>query len=139
MPYANKRIRKIKQRIYARRAQRRRREQAFLIRWWLYDSLGKKCACCSAEHGLEFDHQKGRKYMPCSMNCLARAKAYLKDYAEGNLRLLCRSCNGRDGAHRRWHAERGVEHVPVSSGTVSILQRLQAIRSGAGAVLVHAG
>jgi hypothetical protein len=102
-PEAKKRIAKIKRRINNRRTQRRRREQAFLIRWWLWDMLGRVCSCgCGAVVGLEFDHPKGRPYMPRKLNCYARAKAYLADYAAGNLRLMCRSWNARDGALRQW-------------------------------------
>lgn len=107
-------IRKLKKRIYNRRLYRRRAENAKLIRWWLWDTMGRVCARCGLRHSLEFDHPFGRNWQPRKLNCYARARAYLMDWAEGNLRLLCRSCNGSDGAKRLWEKRKDVESISRS-------------------------
>lgn len=105
---AKKRLKKIKQRVYSRASQRKRRRRAKAIRKALRAALGGHCENpqgnprCLGTRWLEFDHKHGRLWQPNKLNCLERALKYLEDWAAGRLRLLCRSCNGSDGAARLW-------------------------------------
>lgn len=72
-----------------------RRRRAQLIAF-----LGGCCAKCHAREKLEFDHPRGRSWQPRKLSRHNRIARYWADARAGNLRLLCRSCNGRDGAHR---------------------------------------
>jgi len=83
-----------------RRARLRAVEQASLIRWWLFDTMGWCCANCGTIANVELDHPHGRNWEPRNCDCVTRAKRYLRDWADGNLRILCRTCNAKDGGRR---------------------------------------
>lgn len=106
-PEAKKMLKRVKQRVYNRALQRKRRRRAKAIRQALRQALGGRCANpkdnarCTRTRYLEFDHKHGRLWQPNKLNCLERALRYVEDFAAGRLRLLCRSCNGSDGAYRR--------------------------------------
>lgn len=60
--------------------------------------LGGKCAECGTEMGLEIDHMDGRDWVVGKLPPLPRVKRYWQEFFRGvRLRVLCRSCNGRDG------------------------------------------
>jgi hypothetical protein len=59
--------------------------------------LGGKCVACGAAEDLAFDHPRGRTWAPEQKNRLQRMRLYRRDLLAGNLRLLCRVCNGHDG------------------------------------------
>lgn len=107
-PEAKARYSKIRQRVYNRHAQARRRREAANLRRCLRMAMGGVCANpnnnprCTGTRFLEFDHMQGRLWVPSKLNCWARARQYLADWSAGKLRLLCRSCNGSDGAYRGW-------------------------------------
>ncbi len=110
--------RREREREYHRQLQIHRGQQARLIRWWLFNVMGDRCAKCGAIWPLQLDHPHGRTWEPRKLNCYARAVAYLKDWAAGNLRILCASCNHIDGARRmheariRTQALNSTEEVP---------------------------
>lgn len=68
--------------------------------------LGGVCEICKSTERLEFDHHPG----PCEWgdsrkrpSRWQRMVLYEREADEGKLRLLCRSCNARDGAFvRNW-------------------------------------
>jgi hypothetical protein len=94
--------RKIQRRSNLRLAEWRK-DQARLIRWWLFDTMGNYCHLCGiTDVPLELDHPNGRSWNPVKLGRYDRARAYLLDWAMGNLRPLCCSCNKTDGSHRRW-------------------------------------
>jgi hypothetical protein len=66
----------------------------------LVTQLGGRCQICGTTMNLEFHHPTGRPYEPRRMGRHNRIAAYYRDAAAGNLGLLCRSCNARDGAQR---------------------------------------
>lgn len=66
----------------------------------LREKLGNRCAICGWKIGLEFDHPHGRSYEPRLLSSHTRIARYELDAAAGNLRLLCRECNARDGGRR---------------------------------------
>jgi hypothetical protein len=86
-----------------------RRKKADHIAELLLEAFGWKCAKCGSDKKLEFDHPKGRDYDPTRMNRYQRMRKYLHDFLEGNLRLLCRKCNAKDGHARRYQRE---DYVP---------------------------
>jgi len=55
--------------------------------------LGARCEICGSEENLEFDHPYGRDWVARKQNRLHRLRLYARDYAAGNLRLLCGPCN----------------------------------------------
>jgi hypothetical protein len=95
---------------------RKKREEAWLIRWWLFDTMGLFCTMCGAvDVPLQFDHPNGRNWEPNRLNCYVRAKRYLQDWSTGNLRVVCVLCNRIDGANRRWaNAKRKVYSCRIS-------------------------
>ena len=64
--------------------------------------LGGKCIKCGSQEKLEFDHPDGRDWICRSKNRWQRMILYWRDARAGKVRLLCRGCNGKDGAYRRW-------------------------------------
>lgn len=72
----------------------RRRRDALVAR------LGGACVRCHASERLEFDHPRGRSWHPKRVSRWRRIKLYELDADAGNLRLLCRRCNARDGGRR---------------------------------------
>lgn len=113
-PEAKKRLKRIRNRVSNRALYRRRKRDSANLRRCLRMAMGGRCANpnnnpnCTGTLYLEFDHPQGRLWAPNKLNCWARARQYLEDWAAGRLRLLCRSCNGQDGAYRR---KRGFAHV----------------------------
>jgi hypothetical protein len=87
-----------------RREWRKRRaavyRKACEIRDWLRKEMGGECEECGDKDDLHFHHPKGRDWAPASKNLLQRMKLYLRDYIDGRLMLLCRSCNCSDGQAR---------------------------------------
>ena len=112
-----KQIAKIRRRVWNRRIYARRKEAAWLIRWWLIDIMGAHCALCGSVEALELDHYpKPRTWVVRDLNCYARAKHYLADWAAGNLRLLCCHCNKSDGGRKRWqkgHHEKAPPQITI--------------------------
>jgi 5-methylcytosine-specific restriction endonuclease McrA len=74
-----------------------RQRRAFLMQ-----QMGGRCAFCGSSEFLEFDHMVPRRWVAAAKSRWQRQREYERDDALGELRLLCRSCNGRDGALRRW-------------------------------------
>lgn len=61
-----------------------------------------KCASCGNTGGLEVDHVDGRKWSPNELSQEQRAERYWREHDDGvELRALCRSCNGADGARNK--------------------------------------
>lgn len=63
----------------------------------LIDAMGGKCQRCGSDHRLEFHHPNGRDYDVTRLSRWQRMIRYRGDLASGNLQLLCRACNRRDG------------------------------------------
>lgn len=90
-----------------RRSVLRERALARLIRKVLIEVFGHKCALCGRRRARwHLDHPRGRIWKVRSCSRLTRMRRYLEDFLEGNLRLLCHSCNESDGAKRLWAAKR---------------------------------
>jgi hypothetical protein len=89
------------------------RRKARLIRAFLIEVMGHRCAICGKKRARwHLDHPYGRHW-PCrGPSRLTRMKMYLRDWLVGNLRLLCHSCNERDGALKMWRKRRA--HGPKS-------------------------
>lgn len=70
----------------------------------LVAEMGGACEICAATEALEFDHAGpgARGWDPARCSRWTRVTRYRRDWEVGKLRLLCRSCNARDGAARRW-------------------------------------
>jgi hypothetical protein len=92
-----------------RESGRKQGDRAWTIRQALFDKLGRLCAVCGIDEvlafdegrPLEFDHPNGRAW-DYTLNRAQRALRLIADEKAGNLRVLCRSCNGSDGAKKRW-------------------------------------
>jgi hypothetical protein len=66
-------------------------------------ALGNRCEICGSSDDLEIDHVDGRDWEPRKKSAHCRAKRYLYELMAGvHLRLLCATCNGRDGQRRSW-------------------------------------
>jgi hypothetical protein len=88
-----------------REAVRRRAKVVAYMREILIDAMGGVCSCgCgTVRHDLlEFDHPHGRKWVANRLSKIRRMQLYVRDFLDGNLRLLCRTSNARDGGRRRW-------------------------------------
>lgn len=72
-------------------ARRKRRE--------LVAVLGGVCAFCGTQEGLGFDCIKPMGDRHHRYDTSHRMSFYRRQYAEGNLQLLCDRCNGRKGAN----------------------------------------
>ena len=79
----------------------RKKRYADKWRYWLFETLGFRCDRCGEDRDLQFDHQDGRNWKLSHFNISDRIRRYVKDYRNGNLRLLCGKCNRMDGARRR--------------------------------------
>lgn len=78
----------------------------------LIKALGGKCEACGSIERLELDHknEEGREWCKgenIRIGRMQRLKLYEEDYCEDKLRVLCRSCNAKDGMHRM---RNGVPH-----------------------------
>lgn len=71
-------------------------------RYDLMQKLGGKCDKCGSTKKLEFDHPNGRDWQPRKKNRWMRMIIYEREAAEGLLRILCKSCNCKDGGGRRY-------------------------------------
>ncbi len=71
----------------------KRAVQARILRDELIVQMGGECVLCHSDEDLSFDHPHGRTWDLRSKNQLQRMRLYLRDFAAGNLRLLCGSCN----------------------------------------------
>lgn len=74
----------------------------------LIERMGGRCSNpdCRSRHRLQFDHPHGRPYEPRHLSSHTRIAQYERDFAAGNLRLLCDLCNGKDGGERGGRARR---------------------------------
>ena len=81
---------------------------------WLIIKLGGKCRECGTTENLELDHPNGKTWEAAKLSPQMRIKRYEEDYENGQLDLLCRSCNARDGALNKhfYSAIRNGEDVP---------------------------
>lgn len=68
----------------------------------LIERLGGKCVLCGTTDRLEFDHIHGATWKLDSFNSRDRMKMYEQDADAGLLRILCRSCNAKDGRNKRF-------------------------------------
>lgn len=59
--------------------------------------LGGRCAYCGLCDGLDFDCKKPTKDGHGKLSTVQRMTYYLRQYASGNLQLLCRDCNVKKG------------------------------------------
>ena len=81
-----------------------------LLRHCLIHVLGGRCEECGATERLEVDHKDGAGWSHRRMSSHQRVMRYVAEYRAGiPLRVLCRSCNAKDGALRGqrmwWHGE----------------------------------
>lgn len=86
------------------RERRQRARRYHTERKELIQRLGGKCSVCPCADfsKLEFDHPNGRPYDVAKLSRLSRLRRYRKEADEGKVRVLCRSCNARDGG-ARWY------------------------------------
>jgi hypothetical protein len=103
-------LRRERTRMRKRATAKRLREQAALIRWWLLQKLGDYCTLCGSVDRLEFDHPHGRDYELCAISPYQRMQRYLKDWAAGDLRVLCKACNQKLGGGIRYNKRKGTRH-----------------------------
>ena len=71
-------------------------------RQFMMQALGNKCDDCGTDEWLEFDHWNGRNWSMRAKSQWARTRILMEEFQKGLLRLLCRSCNARDGNRRKW-------------------------------------
>lgn len=88
----------------------RQRDWARRVRGQLRADLGGKCDNCPATDRLQFDCiiPQGKRHHR-QMNWESRMIFYRRMLAAGNLRLLCRDCNGLKGGtedKQYWAAQR---------------------------------
>jgi len=74
--------------VWLKIARKRRRDA-------LLKKMGGACQQCGQVEKLEFHHPYGRDWIARSMNPYLRMNHYERDFAEGNLELLCKSCNAK--------------------------------------------
>ena len=80
----------------------RRKERYHAAHAALVACLGGKCAECGSQYRLAIDHVDGRGYEARHLSYLVRVRRYYAEYSNGvKLRVLCRKCNGWDGARRQ--------------------------------------
>lgn len=63
--------------------------------------LGGICKNCGTTDNLELHHVDGKSWDPVKMSPQMRIKQYEQDHSNGLIDLLCKSCNGRDGAYNK--------------------------------------
>lgn len=80
----------------------RQREWAKRARAMLVVAMGGACEKCGsrAYSELEFDHIGERTWDAAKVSSSHRISIYRREFSEGKLRLLCRTCNAQDGANR---------------------------------------
>lgn len=86
---------------------RRHNRWAVKARRRLVFELGGRCELCRSTvlDDLEIDHKYGRTWTPREVSSSARVSRYRREARLGLLRVLCKSCNSRDGAFRFWLKE----------------------------------
>ena len=75
-----------KQKVWARRARRK-----------LMEELGEVCVFCGSTIDLEFDCKKPMGHAHHRYDTSQRMCFYRKQHANGNLQVLCGTCNRRKG------------------------------------------
>jgi hypothetical protein len=78
----------------------------------LIGKLGGKCQKCGSTETLEPDHPNGKTWESRKLSPQMRQKQHEKDFENGELSLLCRSCNGKDGAINKSFYGAQKEEVP---------------------------
>lgn len=77
----------------------------------LIKALGGRCQHCGSTEFLTLDHkeEQGRDWdvKPSEIGRMKRLKLYEEDFLNDKLRVLCSTCNSKDGQHRGAH---GVPH-----------------------------
>jgi hypothetical protein len=56
---------------------------------------------CGSTEKLELDHPNGKTWEARVLSPQQRMKRYEEDYENGQLSLLCKKCNGTDGAFNK--------------------------------------
>ena len=87
-----------------RRKALNRNERYHLAHGELIATLGGRCAECGrrGEAQLAVDHVNGRGYEARKLSYVTRVRRYYEEYRSGvQLRVLCKKCNGWDGARRQ--------------------------------------
>ena len=62
----------------------------------LVKAFGKRCEKCGRKSGLEIHHRNGRDYILAALSQDQRAARLRRELKQGELGLLCRSCNARE-------------------------------------------
>jgi 5-methylcytosine-specific restriction endonuclease McrA len=83
--------------INERERSRRRRREAVQKRAELIQKLGGKCVECGSTEFLEIDHIHGKAYEASKLGSSDRIRRYMKEYEQGLLQVLCKSCNSAKG------------------------------------------
>jgi hypothetical protein len=65
------------------------------------DDLGNICGECGSLDNLELHHLDGKNWDPVKMSPQMRIKQYELDHSNGQIGLLCKFCNSRDGAYNK--------------------------------------
>lgn len=86
---------------------RRQNRWAVSARRRLVLELGGRCEFCGSTtiSDLEIDHKYGRTWTPREVSSSHRVSRYRSEARRGLLRVLCKSCNSRDGSYRYWSLE----------------------------------
>lgn len=71
------------------------------IRCELLLFLGGYCKLCGATKNLEFDHVVPIDWTPSAKSQSQRAAEYKREFAKGNLQILCSKCHGKKTAEFR--------------------------------------
>lgn len=71
------------------------------IRCELLLFLGGYCKLCGATKHLEFDHVVPIDWTPSAKSQSQRAAEYKREFAKGNLQILCSKCHGKKTAEFR--------------------------------------
>ena len=75
----------------------RRIKRAHIRRQILIRAMGGKCEECGSEQDLEFHHTEPRQWIAANLSRWQRQVYYEDDYWEGKLKLLCSTCNKKNG------------------------------------------
>jgi 5-methylcytosine-specific restriction endonuclease McrA len=101
LAYLYSKVRAEQNRLYRRRYDSKWKYRYKMMRAFLVRVMGGHCCICGTTNNLQFDHPWGSTWMIRDQNARNRALRYFADWRNGNLRLLCRWCNRKDGVHRR--------------------------------------
>ena len=62
----------------------------------LFILMGGQCEDCGEKQGdFVFHHPRGKNWVTRQMNSAKRIRQYYRDFAAGNLQLLCKDCHDR--------------------------------------------